>query len=419
VYRKNSQRYLRRVATECQFVRLAELKRESFEKWLAGQDAAGMSARSRNAHREALVAFGNWCIETGRLLSNPFARLPKANQKADPRRPRRALDEDELSRLLCVARLRPLAEYGRETVRRERQESAGCKSWKRKPLTLETLNAAVDRAREALKDNPEFIERLELLGRERALVYKTLVLTGLRKGELASIRVSQAYLDGSMPFLDLAAADEKNRQGSQIPLGAGLAADLKEWLKEQGERLGSDATIAIHCQASKGLPADAPLLTVPMGLVKILDRDLRCAGIPKRDERGRTVDVHALRHTFATHLSKGRVAPRTAQAAMRHSTIELTMGVYTDPTLLDIQGALGVLPALPLDAEPSCVREAALRATGTMELRPSSLAPPLAPTGGFSGPIAPIGGKTDRRAGVPSDQQRFVATSCVVKKRAR
>jgi len=33
---------------------------------------------------------------------------------------------------------------------------------------------------------------------------------------------------------------------------------------------------------------------------------------------------------------------------MRHSEIELTMGVYTDPRLLDVRGALDVLPALPL-----------------------------------------------------------------------
>ena len=70
------------------------------------------------------------------------------------------------------------------------------------------------------------------------------------------------------------------------------------------------------------LPADTPLLNVPTGLVKILDRDLRVAGIAKCDDRGRTVDVHAMRHTFGTHLSKGGVAPRTAQAAMRQYRID-------------------------------------------------------------------------------------------------
>jgi integrase len=65
----------------------------------------------------------------------------------------------------------------------------------------------------------------------------------------------------------------------------------------------------------------------------------------KLDDRGYTVDVHALRHTFGTHLAKG-VLPRTAQAAMRHSTIQLTMNLYTDPRLLDVASALHSLPQL-------------------------------------------------------------------------
>jgi hypothetical protein len=118
--------------------------------------------------------------------------------------------------------------------------------------------------------------------------------------------------------------------------------------------------------------------------VRILDRDLVAAGIArwakdergrsyidKRDERGRTVDVHALRTTFGTHLSKSGVAPRTAQAAMRHSDIKLTMGVYTDPKLLDVAGALeGALPSLPLDGEPQAQKQ---RATGTAGAEPPSI----------------------------------------------
>jgi hypothetical protein len=123
------------------------------------------------------------------------------------------------------------------------------------------------------------------------------------------------------------------------------------------------------------LPPETPLFDVPTALVKILDRDLRLAGISKRDERGRTLDVHALRTTFGTLLSKGGVAPRTAQAAMRHSDIKLTMGVYTDPKLLDVRGALDALPGLPLDGR----EKEANRATGTADV-PSRFAPGFAPT---------------------------------------
>jgi hypothetical protein len=97
------------------------------------------------------------------------------------------------------------------------------------------------------------------------------------------------------------------------------------------------------------LPGDTPLFKVPSGLIHIFDRDLRAAGIAKRDERGRTLDVHALRTTFGSLLSKGGVPLRTAQAAMRHSDPSLTANVYTDPKLLDVSGTLDALPSLPLD----------------------------------------------------------------------
>ncbi len=69
------------------------------------------------------------------------------------------------------------------------------------------------------------------------------------------------------------------------------------------------------------LPVGAPLFSVPRNLIKSFNLDLAAASIPKEDERGRTVDLHALRHTFGTHLSKNGVPPRTAQAALRHSSL--------------------------------------------------------------------------------------------------
>jgi hypothetical protein len=112
--------------------------------------------------------------------------------------------------------------------------------------------------------------------------------------------------------------------------------------------------------------------------VKIFDRDLKHDGILKRDERGRTLDVHALRTTFGTLLSKG-VPLRTAQAAMRHSDPSLTANVYTDPRLLDVHGALDALPSLPLGSEQTAMRERA-RATGTETYGDCSVALPIALT---------------------------------------
>jgi integrase len=152
-------------------------------------------------------------------------------------------------------------------------------------------------------------------------------------------------VDGPCPHAVLHAADEKNRRGSNIPLREDLVADIRGWLDEK-LAVARMKAIRHGDMVPEALPADTPVFTVPAGLVRILDRDLALASIPKRDSRGWTVDVHALRHTFGTLLSKGNVAPRTAQAAMRHSSLDLTMNVYTDPQLLDVAGALERLPEL-------------------------------------------------------------------------
>jgi len=49
---------------------------------------------------------------------------------------------------------------------------------------------------------------------------------------------------------------------------------------------------------------------------------------------------------------------------MRHGTIDLTMNVYTDPKLLDVQGALDSLPSLAWKSSPPTER-AIMRATRT------------------------------------------------------
>ena len=70
----------------------------------------------RNGYRESAIGFGNWLVRKKRIPANPFADVPKADANADCRRKRRALNEDELRRLLDVARRRPLEDA--MTVRR-------------------------------------------------------------------------------------------------------------------------------------------------------------------------------------------------------------------------------------------------------------------------------------------------------------
>lgn len=352
IHRSYTARYLRRLADECPLARLADLGRDALERWLAARTAEGMAAKTRNIYRGALVAFCNWAVEHNRLASNPFERVAVANVKADRRRVRRSMTEDELSRLLDVARQRPLLDA--MTVRR------GPRKGER-----------YGKVRPGVKD------RLEELGRERALIYKTLLLCGLRKAELTALTVANVFLDEDTPYIGLNAADEKSKGGSELVLRDDLADDLRSWIADKLRDRQAKARDAGE-PIPAFLPVDEPLFTVPAGLLRIFDRDLKMAKIPKTDERGRTLDVHALRTTLATLMNKAGVAPRTAQAAMRHSDIKLTMNVYTDPKLLDVRGALDALPALPLDG----TEDDAGQATGTdgrsVSEPPRQLAPRLA-----------------------------------------
>ena len=349
-HRGNVRRNLNRVAMDCDWRKLRDMTRSALEKWTLKRIDDGMSARTRNAHLEAAIAFGNWCIESSRMTTNPFARIGKANEQADPRRKRRALTPDELGRLLLVARWRPLAEQGRASVAVESNDSGKRSNWCKAELTFDGLAEAVRVARQRLANNPEFAGACDLEGRERALVYKTLALTGLRSGELASMTVGQVVLDSALPHMALNASDEKNREGSTIPLRGDLAIDIRGWIAD-----------------TMRIDPSRKLFKIPTGLIRILDLDLAAAGIAKRDVRGRTIDVHALRHTFGSLLSAGGVSPRTAQAAMRHSSIDLTMNVYTDPQSLDVLGALNSLPTMTLDSQFSA-QQGAIQAGGDESL---------------------------------------------------
>src|SRR5262245_43615166 len=55
-------------------------------------------------------------------------------------------------------------------------------------------------------------------------------------------------------------------------------------------------------------------------------------------------------------LSTSGTAPRTAQAAMRHSDIKLTMGTDTDPKLLHVRQAVERLPNFTPSGFGKCTR---------------------------------------------------------------
>jgi hypothetical protein len=100
---------------------------------------------------------------------------------------------------------------------------------------------------------------------------------------------------------------------------------------------------------------------------------------------------------------------------MRHSTIDLTMNVYTDPKLLDVAGAMESLPALPLGAGGQMGANV-LSATGTDDLAAHQFAPKFAPTTGKTRTLQSIMGRIASEAKKPLAFDSVAVSACPVKR---
>jgi integrase len=159
-----------------------------------------------------------------------------------------------------------------------------------------------------------------LTGRVRGDLWVFLAGTGPRVGEVKRLTVADVRLDAVPPHVRIPAAVAKSRREQTVPTRSDLVVLLRERLA--------------------GLASSEPVFPIPCDLIARFNADCRRAGIPNRDGEGLTVDVHSLRKTFATMLSRSGVSPRIAMELMRHSQIGLTMKVYTDPRLLPLAAAV-------------------------------------------------------------------------------
>lgn len=147
-----------------------------------------------------------------------------------------------------------------------------------------------------------------------------------RGSETAFVEVGELQTASCCPGVRIPAAVAKARREQTVPLRSELVALLRTWLADP-------------------LPGDA-VFAIPRDLIARFNADLARAGIAKRDDEGRTVDVHSLRTTFGTMLARSGVAPRVAMELMRHSRMELTQKVYVDPRLLPLAAAVEALPSV-------------------------------------------------------------------------
>ena len=87
-------------------------------------------------------------------------------------------------------------------------------------------------------------------------------------------------------------------------------------------------------------------------ILNVFKRDVEAAGIDKDG-----VHIHGLRRTFATRLIRAGADPKTVQTLLGHSTLDLTLQLYTDAKAMDLKGAIDKLPSLEVK-EPTLVYRA-------------------------------------------------------------
>ncbi len=152
-------------------------------------------------------------------------------------------------------------------------------------------------------------ERFGMTGYERALLYRFAAYTGLRANEIRNLTASSFDFDNFT--VKVKAAYSKRRREDIISLRKDTTEAMRELLK------------------NKTPNAKAFDLPSKYRMADMVRADLEDAGIDWQDNGDGVIDFHSLRHSTASLLAASGVNPKTAQAIMRHSDINLTMSRYT------------------------------------------------------------------------------------------
>ncbi len=221
---------------------------------------------------------------------------------------------------------------------------------------LQLLNVKLDRRHVRRVLEPEQIrrlleataaapERFGLSGYERSLLYRFAIESGLRANECRTLKVSSFDFQALMVTVE--AVDAKGKRSDSIPLRKGTADELK-------------AYFASMLPGTRAFGREEPLTKDTADMIK---DDLADANIPYADESGRVFDFHALRHQTGSLLVASGCSPKVAQQILRHTDVNLTMGIYTHTMHGQEAAAIESLPDL---SSPSIESQRAMK-TGTFD----------------------------------------------------
>lgn len=155
-----------RLIEECGWKYAKDVKPEDYTRWVS---ASKLSPKTLNDFLVSIRTLLNWMTKQGRVGFNPLRSLDLLPANGEKRRPRRALTDEEVARLVGKSG-------------------------------------------------------------ERGIVYLVAATTGLRLGELREVERRDIRLDDVSPKIVARAATTKNRKEASLPLHRDVAVKLREFL---------------------------------------------------------------------------------------------------------------------------------------------------------------------------------------------
>jgi integrase len=253
---------------------LNDISSERVQKALS-QIADDSSPQNARGYWTSTKTFINFCIRTDRLLENPAkgVRPPKSAGEVFSRSP---FSHDDIRALLIATEARPPARRSHEP-----------------------------------------------LGRDRAMYYQTMAVTGFRRSEAASL--TPESFDLIAGEVSVAAGYAKNGRERTVPLRADYVSLFAAFLADnpKGVRIWP--------------------FRKHFNLTKMFKRDLAAAGLAAG--AGERMGMHSLRRYFGTNAARQNFA--AAVILLGHSDPKLTRD-YLDVTMADQRAAVNNIPASPL-----------------------------------------------------------------------
>jgi site-specific recombinase XerD len=219
-----------------------------------GQQRVGVRSSTVATYRSKLNRFFEWLKANGNLHANPFAGLPYPRVEYEDRK---YLTKSSVERVLTTLIL--AAPWQRRLVR--------------------TRNLAL---------------------------FSTLLYTGLRKGELLGLYVSD--YDPNHLTLRIRAETSKSRRQRVVPVNSALATALEDYLEERRRKGLQCARLFVSSRGDRPLTAE--------GLLHLVKRVQQLSGV--------RFHLHQFRHTFAVNfLNRGGDVAKLKQL-LGHRDIRMT-----------------------------------------------------------------------------------------------